>query len=63
MHVDRAAGVPLHLASALRTKIVALRADGAAAGAQPTVQADATWHTPKVPPKDYCAELRHMPRP
>jgi uncharacterized iron-regulated protein len=63
MHVDRTSGVPVHLPAALRTKTVALRADGAAAEAEPAVQADAAWHTPKVPPKDYCAELRHMPRP
>jgi uncharacterized iron-regulated protein len=63
MHVDRAAGVPLHLPPTLRTKAVALRADDGAAEAEPAIHADAAWHTPKVPPKDYCAELRNMPRP
>jgi uncharacterized iron-regulated protein len=59
MHVDRAAGVPLHLPATLRTRVVALRADAADPDARPASQADAAWHTPKVPPKDYCAELRH----
>jgi uncharacterized iron-regulated protein len=63
MHVDRAAGVPRHLPAALRTKAVALRADDGASDAETAVHADAAWHTPKVPPKDYCAELRNKPRP
>jgi len=63
MHVDRTAGVPLHLPAALQTRTVALRADDGAAEAQPAVHADASWHTPKAPPKDYCAELRNMRRP
>ena len=63
MHVDRAVGVPLHLPAALQAKTVALRADDGAAEAEPAVHADAAWHTPKVPPKDYCAELRNLPRP
>jgi uncharacterized iron-regulated protein len=61
MHVDRGAGVPLHLPATLRTRVVVLRADGGNAGADPAVQADAAWHTPKAPAKDYCAELRHRP--
>jgi uncharacterized iron-regulated protein len=63
MHIDRAAGVPVHLPAALRTKAVALRADDGAADAETAVHADAAWHTPKVPPRDYCAELRNKPRP
>jgi len=58
MHVDRAAGVPLHLPAALRTRAVALRADDGTAEAEPALHIDAAWHTPKVPPKDYCAQVR-----
>src|SRR6185295_6888877 len=56
-HVDRQLGVPKHLPAGLRTKVVALRA-GAADDARSADQADATWATPPVPPKDYCAEVR-----
>lgn len=62
MHVDRGAGVPLHLPPALLTKVVALRADAGAPEAEPALHSDTAWHTPKAPPKDYCAELRNMPR-
>jgi uncharacterized iron-regulated protein len=61
MHVDRGAGVPLHLPAALHTKVVALRADAGDPDAPPGSQSDTAWHTPKAPPKDYCAELRHAP--
>jgi uncharacterized iron-regulated protein len=60
MHADRGAGVPLHLPATLQAKVVVLRADAGERDSSP-VQADAAWHTPKVPPKDYCAELRHAP--
>ncbi|HXD41252.1 MAG TPA: ChaN family lipoprotein [Ramlibacter sp.] len=56
-HVDRQLGVPQHLPSAVRTKVVALRA-GPSDEARSTEQADATWATPPVPPKDYCAGVR-----
>jgi len=56
-HVDRQLGVPKHLPAGLRTKVVALRA-GPADDARSAEQVDATWATPAVPPKDYCAEVR-----
>ena len=56
-HVDRLLGVPKHLPAGLRTKVVALRA-GAAGDARSADQADTTWATPAVPPKDYCAGVR-----
>jgi uncharacterized iron-regulated protein len=59
MHVDRGAGVPLHLPPKLHAQVVTLRADAGEPDAPAGARADATWHTPKVAPKDYCAELRH----
>jgi uncharacterized iron-regulated protein len=61
MHVDRSAGVPVHLARALRSKVVVLRADAGDPDATSGPQADTAWHTPKAPPRDYCAELRRAP--
>jgi uncharacterized iron-regulated protein len=60
-HVDRRVGVPLHLPPALRTRIVALRAGAAPEETRNAARADATWSTPAVPPKDYCAELAARP--
>jgi uncharacterized iron-regulated protein len=54
-HVDRQVGVPLHLPPGLRTKVVTLRAGAAPSDTRTVPDADATWNTPPVPPKDYCA--------
>jgi uncharacterized iron-regulated protein len=59
-HVDRQLGVPKHLPAGLRTKVVALRA-GHSEGARNAEEADATWATPPVPPRDYCAGVRVRP--
>lgn len=53
-HVDHQLGVPLHLPPGLQTRVVALRA-GAADEGRRAANADATWATAPVPPKDYCA--------
>lgn len=62
-HVDRQLGVPLHLPAALRIKVVTLHAGGAPDDATSKAGTDATWTTPAVPPKDYCAEMRIRPSP
>jgi uncharacterized iron-regulated protein len=56
-HVDRQLGVPKHLPAGLQTRVVSLRA-GAADDSRSADKVDATWATPPVPPKDYCAEVR-----
>jgi uncharacterized iron-regulated protein len=61
-HVDRRLGVPLHLPAGLQVKSVALRAGAGDAEARNAADFDATWVTPPVPPKDYCAEMRRSPR-
>jgi uncharacterized iron-regulated protein len=60
-HVDRRVGVPLHLPPGLRTKIVALRAGAASDDGRTVPDSDATWTTPPVPPKDYCADMKLRP--
>jgi uncharacterized iron-regulated protein len=60
-HVDRQLGVPQHLPASVRAKVVALRAGPSRDEVRSAGNADATWTTPPVPPKDYCAEMR--PRP
>jgi uncharacterized iron-regulated protein len=58
-HVDRQLGVPLHLPAALRTKVVLLRAGPPPDDTRSIGEVgDATWATPAVPPRDYCAEMR-----
>ena len=57
-HLDRGMGVPLHLPAGLRATAIALRAGPATDIEQAAGQFDATWATPAIPPKDYCAELR-----
>jgi uncharacterized iron-regulated protein len=54
-HVDRQLGVPRYFPSSVRAKVVALRAGPAPDGSS---NADLTWTTAAVPPKDYCATLR-----
>lgn len=63
-HVDRSVGVPLHLPPGLTVRTVALRAGAAADRESRGAAFDATWVTPPIPPKDYCAEFRRgLPRP
>ncbi|HWP11833.1 MAG TPA: ChaN family lipoprotein [Ramlibacter sp.] len=57
-HVDRQVGVPLHLPAGLRTKVVTLRAGAAPDDGRSVIDADATWTTPPVDHKDYCAGVR-----
>ena len=57
-HVRRDLGVPTHLAPALRTRVVL------AVAGEPDAQAQASndmvWATPRLPPKDHCAELKRQ---
>lgn len=59
-HVDRALGVPRHLAPALRVQAVKLQA-----GETPdrSGRYDAVWTTPALPPRDACADVHPAPRP
>lgn len=59
-HVDRALGVPQHLPGPTRVAVIAMRA-GAASADEPAIAADWVWHTPAIPPRDYCAALRAHP--
>lgn len=58
-HVDKTAGVPVHLArlSPLPTRVLRLQSgtNSDAAG----IQADLVWHTPALPSTDHCARLRN----
>jgi uncharacterized iron-regulated protein len=60
-HVDRQLGVPQHLPASVRAKVVTLRAGPPREDVRSAANADATWTTPPVPPKDYCADVK--PRP
>ncbi len=55
-HAERAIGVPQHLATELKVKTVRMAAGEP--DARPDNDFDAIWHTPALPAKDYCAELR-----
>ena len=55
-HVRRDLGVPLYLPQALAHRVVMAQAGGPAT-APP---ADAVWHTPALPARDHCAELRQQ---
>ena len=57
-HVDRQLGVPVHLPQGFKVRAIELRAarDQDASGA--SVNYDASWSTPAVPEKDYCADFR-----
>ena len=64
-HVERALGVPVHLPARSAVKVISARAEAAAAEAvnsarPPPGAADLIWHTPPLPPKDYCAQMREM---
>ena len=57
-HVRRDIGVPTHLPPDLRTRVVlAVAGPSAESGAATT---DMVWETPRLPPKDHCAELRQQ---
>jgi uncharacterized iron-regulated protein len=57
-HVREDLGVPLHLPASVGYKVVmAQAAPPQDASAAP---ADAVWHTPELPPRDHCAELRQQ---
>lgn len=56
-HVNRQLGVPQHLPVTLHAKTVHLRA-GEASGKDSAF--DATWPTPTLPEKDYCAGLKEQ---
>lgn len=57
-HSDKSLGVPQHLPTDLRVKVIEMRS-----GAEPTpsAAADLVWTTPALPPKDYCAEFAARP--
>lgn len=57
-HVRRDLGVPLHLPSDLKHRVVMAQAGEAKQGKQPS---DAVWPTPALPTRDHCAELRNSP--
>jgi len=53
-HVDKALGIPQHLALGVKVTAIALQAGSEASG----TQADATWPTAAAPASDPCAGLR-----
>ena len=57
-HVLRSLGVPLHLPSHLRSKVVSAQAGPALTA----IESEADWvqPTPALPPRDACAELREQ---
>lgn len=55
-HANRSLGVPLHLRTDLRAKAIRLQAANDEAG--PAQAFDSIWHTPALPEKDHCAELK-----
>ena len=60
-HVDRALGVPTHLArAAVPPRVASVVLTPASAAADGLIAADATWRTAAPPPRDYCAELREQ---
>lgn len=61
-HVDRQLGVPQHLPTDLKARVIHLRA-GAGDGPATVDAPDSVWFTAAVPDKDYCAPLRQEDRP
>lgn len=55
-HVDREIGVPQHLPTDLKAKVIHLRA-GPAGAKSPVSPLDSVWTTPALPETDYCAAL------
>ncbi len=62
-HVDRRLGLPRHLPPRLRVTAVRLMADGSVSTAETPQGFDVVWHTPALPAKDYCAELKESLKP
>ena len=57
-HVRRDLGVPTHLAPALRARV--LLAVAGEPGAEAPGTTDMVWATPRLAPKDHCAELKRQ---
>jgi uncharacterized iron-regulated protein len=55
-HVDRQLGVPQHLPTDLKARVIYLRA-GPADARPPADALDSAWATPALPDTDYCAAL------
>ena len=56
-HSPRVMGVPQHLPADMEVRVVRLVAGEASEDTKPAVY-DAVWHTPALPPRDYCAEFK-----
>jgi uncharacterized iron-regulated protein len=57
-HVRRDLGVPTHLPAGLTTRVVLAVAGTSSESAGQTT--DMVWETPRLPPKDHCADLRQQ---
>jgi len=58
-HSPRGMGVPQHLPTDMEVRVVRLLAASEAPKAEPGPAVyDATWLTPALPPRDYCAEFK-----
>ena len=60
-HVRRDLGVPVHLSSQLRSRVVIMRSGDETSAAEPGTDlppSDRVWRTASVPIKDHCAELK-----
>ena len=55
-HVSRSLGVPLHLPASINVKVVRL----SAGLTEPTrvSEQDVIWETPRMAPRDHCAEFK-----
>ncbi|MDM0046973.1 ChaN family lipoprotein [Variovorax dokdonensis] len=60
-HVPRGIGVPQHLPTDMKVQVLRLAAGDAPQVSPPAIY-DATWTTPALPERDYCAELRKPAR-
>ena len=56
-HSPRVTGVPQHLPTDMKVRVVRLVAGTASESKGPAVY-DAVWTTPPLPPRDYCAEFK-----
>ncbi len=56
-HMDRSLGVPLHLASALKTKAVLMRSEQEEEDSDARSAFDAIWPAQAAPAVDYCAKF------
>lgn len=57
-HSPRVTGVPQHLPTDMEVRVVRLVAGDAPSADKGPAIYDATWLTPALPPKDYCAEFK-----